>query len=240
MNNLLKTLLGLLILSTQIACDENEALTSRIVIKLTDAPANYQEVNIDIQEVRVNLDENEEESGWTSLDGINAGIYNLLDLTNGLDTVLAEGEVPAGFISQVRLVLGPNNSLVIDDQQIDLKTPSAQQSGLKINLKQELTAGITYTILLDFDAARSVVEAGNSGNYNLKPVIKAVAEALDGSISGTISPAEDQAVVFAIQASDTLGSSFTDESGGFLVRGLEAGGYDLHIQPQRASRDGSD
>lgn len=232
MNNLLKTTIGLLLLLFLAACDDNEALTSTIVVKLTDAPADYQEVNIDIQEVQVNLDEDENESGWTSLSGINPGIYNLLDLTNGLDTLLAEGEVPAGFISQIRLVLGPNNSLVIDNQAIDLRTPSAQQSGLKVNLKQELNAGITYTVLLDFDAARSVVQAGNSGNYNLKPVIKAIAEAIDGSISGSLLPAETSAVVYAIQASDTLGSSFTDDTGGFLVRGLDAGNYDLHIHPQ--------
>jgi hypothetical protein len=32
-------------------------------------------------------------------------------------------------------------------------------------------------ILLDFDVARSVVKAGNSGNYNLHPVINVSTEA---------------------------------------------------------------
>ena len=232
MKNILKAIFGLLFILPQVACDDNETLTSRIVVKLTDAPADYEEVNIDIQEVQVNLDENEDDSGWTSLSGINPGVYNLLELTNGLDTLLAEGEVPAGFISQIRLVLGPNNTLVMDGQEIDLKTPSAQQSGLKVKLTQELTAGITYTILLDFDAARSIVQAGNSGSYNLKPVIKAFAEALDGSIAGSVSPLESQSVVYALQNTDTLGSSFTDDTGGFLVRGLDAGTYDVHVHPQ--------
>ena len=60
-----------------------------------------------------------------------------------------------------------------------LTTPSAQHSGLKLNVHAELTEGITYKILLDFDAARSIVKTG-SGAYNLKPVIRTITEATSG------------------------------------------------------------
>lgn len=220
-----------LVVPTIFSCESNEIGNARVVVRLTDAPADYQEVNVDIQNIEVNVREDEAESGWTTLEGVNKGIYNLLELTNGLDTVLADTEIPAGYVSQIRLILGDNNTLLQDNQTLPLNTPSAQQSGLKVNLKTTLAPGITYEILLDFDAARSVVEAGKSGNFNLKPVVRAIAEAQDGAISGIILPAEAHAAVFALQGQDTLAGTFVNDAGIFLVRGLEPGVYDLGIEP---------
>ena len=47
-----------------------------------------------------------------------------------------------------------------------LTTPSAQHSGLKLNVHAELTEGITYKILLDFDAVRSVVKTGSGASQS--------------------------------------------------------------------------
>ena len=213
------------------ACSDEESGNARIVVRLIDAPAEYQEVNVDIQAIEVNTSEDGDNSGWMELDNTNPGVYNLLDLTNGLSVVLADTEIPAGYVSQIRLILGEDNTLKMDDQVHDLSTPSAQQSGLKIQLKTTLSAGITYEVYLDFDAARSVVEAGNSGKYNLKPVIRAFAEAQDGAISGMVLPLEASPAVYAIQGSDTINSTYTDDNGEFTLRGLEAGSYKVGIDP---------
>ena len=85
-------------------------------------------------------------SGWDTVKNINAGIYNLLDFTNGLDTLLGSTVLPAGKISQMRLVLGSRNTVNIDGTISDLKTPSAQQSGLKFKIDATLKAGITYDV----------------------------------------------------------------------------------------------
>ena len=57
-------------------------------------------------------------------------------------------------------------------EKIALKTPSGQESGLKVQVHQEVTGGILYRLTLDFDAGRSIVKAGNSGKYLLKPVLR--------------------------------------------------------------------
>lgn len=85
------------------------------------------------------------------LEGINPGIYNLLDLTGGVSVVLGDAVVPSGYINQIRLVLGTNNTIVVDGVEMPLSTPSAMQSGLKLNLHQELQSGYTYEFLMDFD-----------------------------------------------------------------------------------------
>lgn len=210
--------------------DSNE--NAQLEIRLTDAPGDYEEVNIDIQSVEINASETDSDSGWKTID-VHRGVYNLLKLTNGLDTVLSHVELPAGHISQIRLILGENNSVKKNGVITPLKTPSAQQSGLKVNVNADLTPGITYTILLDFDAARSVVEKGNGG-FNLKPVIRGVSEATSGAIKGVIVPAASKPAIFAVNMSgDTVATTYSDTtSGKFLLRGVDPGTYTIRINPK--------
>ena len=138
-------------------------------IHLTDGPGDYQQVNVDIQEVRVKTDD--DTSQWLTLT-TNSGIYNLLDFQNGVDTLIATGSVPTDILKEVRLVLGPDNSVMLDSVLYDLETPSAEQSGLKIKIDKSL-GFVLDSLKLDFDAAKSIVETGN-GKFILKPVIKVV------------------------------------------------------------------
>src|ERR1051325_8118562 len=103
--NLLIYGMSLFILSFGLMSCGNDDHTARLQVKLTDSPGDYQEVNIDIQGVEVNSEEGVQTSGWRALD-VEKGIYNLLELTNGLDTLLGSAVLPAGRISQIRLILG--------------------------------------------------------------------------------------------------------------------------------------
>jgi len=218
-----------LALSLFFSCSDHDDKPAYLEVHLTDAPGDYQQVNIDVQDVQVNS--GSEDGGWTSID-VNEGIYDILKLTNGLDTLLGSCELPAGKISQVRLILGNNNSVKIDDQVIALSTPSAQQSGLKLQVKTELREGITYKLLLDFDAARSIVKTG-SGKYILKPVIRTIVEAESGAIRGLISPVDASPAVYALSGSDTVGTTFANQTTGkFLIKGLNAGTYKVTFQPK--------
>jgi hypothetical protein len=229
---ILKNLVGVFMLSIlMMACNDNENKTATLHVRLTDAPADFQEVNIDIQSVQVHNESGEQESGWRTLSMLEAGVYNLLELTNGLDTLLAATEIPAGKISQIRLILGTDNTVMVDGELFPLSTPSAQQSGLKLNVNAQLKAGITYTILLDFDAALSVVEKGD-GTYSLKPVIRAISEATSGAIEGTVTPLLATPAIYAIAGSDTVATTFTDEFGNFMLRGVPAGTYNVSFDPK--------
>ncbi|HEX5168172.1 MAG TPA: DUF4382 domain-containing protein [Cyclobacteriaceae bacterium] len=220
----------ILFLALAVACQDNEE-KARIVVRLTDSPGDYDEVNIDLQDIQVHS----ENGGWRSLDNVNKGIYNLLEFTDGRETVLTSSEYPTGKITQIRLILGDKNSVEIDEDSIPLETPSAQQSGLKLLLNKELTSGITYAILLDFDAARSIVTTGN-GKQILKPVIKVVSEAQDGAIEGKVLPADLTVAVFAIAGDDTLGTSYVQPGAtDFFVGGLPAGTYKVGFDPGELS-----
>ena len=144
-----------------------EMTMAEVEFRLMDGPCGFDNLYIDVQGIEIHFDS----AGWQSLEPFNSGIYDILELANGLDTLLCKVLLPEGKISQVRLLLGSNNTIVVDGVTNDIKVPSGSQSGLKLNLHQTLNANTSYTIWLDFDACKSVVVKGN-GTYSLKPVIR--------------------------------------------------------------------
>ncbi len=168
----MKTLNIILALSTGITlvslsgCKKDEG-ESRMTVKMVDAPGDFQQVNVEVLKVQVN----HSGAGWIDLP-TNGGIYDLLTLQNDVSATLVDvGVLPSGHLNQFRLILGDDNTVMVDSVYYPLSTPSAQQSGLKINLNSDFEPNVYYQLLLDFDAANSIVTQGNGG-YSLKPVIK--------------------------------------------------------------------
>jgi hypothetical protein len=146
--------------------DSGSTDTSTLKVRMTDAPLAVEEVNIDLKEVVVKLDR--DTAQWQTLQ-TTAGIYNLLDFQNGVDTLIAQGALPAATVKEIRLIVGTNNTIKADGQIYPLTIPSGSESGLKIKIDKKLRSSIE-TVLIDFDAALSVKKEGNG--YKLRPVIK--------------------------------------------------------------------
>jgi hypothetical protein len=220
--------LGLIISIGLFSCKKEESPfngTSRLSFRLTDAPGAFEEVNVDIKGVQAIVND-------TVIDlTVNAGIYNLLDFVNGKDTLLVDQQIPSGKLSQIRLILGENNTLKTGGVVYALKTPSAQQSGLKLNVHADFFQGIAYEYVIDFDAARSVVNTG-SGMYILKPVLKVFTKSISGAIKGVVFPATARPAIYAISSKSDSSSVYADSiSGNYLFRGLAEGVYKLSFVP---------
>lgn len=215
------------------SCDKKaDSGSAKLKVSLTDAPGDYAAVNVDVIGLEINRQTTDVESGWQPLTLIKPGIINLLDLSNGRQLLLASADLPAGDITQIRLKLGNKNTLVLKDgRTVALTTPSGQTSGLKLQINQELKADVTYEILLDFDAAKSVVPRGNTGQYNLKPVIRTNTLAIKGGIRGKVTPAEAKPGILVISpANDTVAGAFTDAAtGNFIIKGISAGTYKVEF-----------
>ncbi|NNK70217.1 MAG: DUF4382 domain-containing protein, partial [Flavobacteriaceae bacterium] len=206
-------------------------------IKLVDDPGDFENLFIEVVDVMIKYDseDGEEDGGWISMGIIEPGIYDILELTGGVNVPLVENEeIEAGFLRQIRLVLGENNSIIIDGEESPLMTPSAQQSGLKVMVDQEITPNFNYSFILDFVVEESIVIAGNSGNIILKPVLRASLEATTGTISGVVLPGEVAVNVTADDGSIQV-TAATDDAGNFLLLGLPPGTYDLSIIPDPGS-----
>lgn len=173
---------------------------SRLQLNLTDAPfdvALAKELKVTIDEVKVHVAVTGEaeadagaESGEVAPDGGDAvsapagksgwkmvcstpAEFDLLTLTNGKTTPLcAEATVDSGKLTQVRLVVSSGVITWLDGSaDTKLEVPSGV---VKLVGNQELAAGGQVAMTLDFDAAQSVVQAGQK--FQLKPTIKIVSK----------------------------------------------------------------
>ena len=161
----------LLMILTVASCSKKDTGSNYTVnIRLTDNPFNAEEVNVDVRSVQLRKDDVAgEEDGWHSID-TDDRIYNLLDLQNDVNVLLATGPYPYDRIHEIRLLLGDNNSIKIGGIVYPLTVPSGSSSGFKIKIDKPLTQPVT-NIIIDFDAALSVHETGN-GKYMLRPVLR--------------------------------------------------------------------
>ncbi len=220
-------------------CDMgSDAETGTMTVEMTDAPIDSADaVNVTIERVEVNRAGNPD--GWITLNEPQQ-TYDLLNLTNGATAVIGSAALEAGTYPQIRLILAQDGHTVeVDGTVHDMIVPSGAQTGVKLNINAEIEEDIEYVVLLDFDASRSVVQAGSSEQvpYLLKPVVKAKEKAITGNVEGTIDPATAEPVVYAIDNSgteaDTLASTVANtESGYFKLIGLKEGTYDVSIDPR--------
>jgi len=89
----------------------------------------------------------------------------------------------------------------VDETTAPLFVPSGSQSGFKgvgaFNVPQNGIVDVTA----DFDVRKSVVEAGTSGMFILKPTIRLIVDGQAGKITGAVTniPENTQIVIFAYE-----------------------------------------
>lgn len=222
-----------------LSCSDDNQNTARVQLMLVDDPGDYLEVNVEIVDIQYNTTDSED--GWKSFTPSSGYPINvdLTQLIAGNSLLLTDQLIPAGMLKQIRLVLSDNNTLKIDGEAelIHMDTPSAMQSGLKLNLNETLEPGFSYTFILDWVVQESVVKSGTSGMYNLKPVIRVNAEVNSGSISGNVfetieavqTPKPNVTVEVYDESDVFITDTQTDTEGNFLIQGLGAGTYKLKI-----------
>ena len=213
-------------------------------LAITDAPScGFDAVNVTIDRVRVNQSggASDAAAGWSEIVLSPAKRVDLLTLTNGVLEPLGQTALPAGKYTQMRLVLAPNTSAnplanavtPSGGAETALTTPSAQQSGLKINVDIDVPAGQIADFAIDFDACKSIVKRGNSGQYNLKPVISVVPIVSDAGLRvvGYVDPAiaVGSTLVSVQQGGVPVKATAPDATGRFLLYPVPAGTYDLVV-----------
>jgi hypothetical protein len=200
--NFLLSLLVACLISTIAGCGggSSESGTGTLSLSLKDAPVQntYQAVYVTISTVQV---QKENSTDWTTVASPNA-TYNLLSLVNGIMESLGIEALSTGHYTQIRLFLGaspdntknilgndhpyPNYMIDENNNALELKVPSGYQTGIKLVSGFDIEAGLTRDLVLDFDAQKSIVIAGNSGNILLKPTIKVIGTVNNPVVTGTV------------------------------------------------------
>ena len=237
------------------ACNKSNSVenagSQTLALYLTDGPGLFDKVLIDIKSVKVLVDttkdtrkhddsdfeglgsdDRKNDSGfvWINI-GIKAGIYDLLQLRNGTDTLLAQSTIPKGAIRMIKIELGTNNSVVKDSIIYPVSLPAGTKNYVLIKTKgheyDEYLPG-QNRLWLDFDVARSIIQERN-GVFYLRPVFHFFTKKTSGNIEGKIAnQSEAKAVVTIYNATDTA-YALPNREGYFAVRSLKDGTYNVLI-----------
>ncbi|HET6679833.1 MAG TPA: DUF4382 domain-containing protein [Gemmatimonadaceae bacterium] len=194
-------------LALTVACSSDDVVnpqpegTGTLVVKLTDAPFPFDEVErVDVFVVRVDAkaattteaeadegtdDGSANSNGWTTVSDA-GGLIDLMTLRNGVTANLGQEALVAGEWKSFRLIIDPAQSSVTlkDGTVLDggstpgITFPSAGRSGIKVMLDEPvaIVEGETTEVLIDFDIEQSFVLKGNTLLQNgllFKPVIRA-------------------------------------------------------------------
>lgn len=213
--------------------------TGTLRLALTDAPScGFDAVHVTVQKVRVHQSSTagDNDAGWSEIVLNPARRVDLLSLTNGVLMELGQIPLPTGKYTQMRLVLADNNTSQplanavspTGASEVALKTPSGQQSGVKTNINIDIAENKMADFVLDFDACKSVVQAGASGQYLLKPVVSVIPRYVSG-VQGYVDPALGAgATRVSLQVNGTIvKATVPDSTGKFLLQPVAPGSYTL-------------
>ena len=246
------TLILLIVFSAcqkQIDESSNNAAGKKLSVYLTDDPCVYDSVFIDIRFVEVKIDTSKEHMDddhfgdddndadddnqhtdrygkWDTL-AVRAGVYNILKLRNGIDTLLATGNLPAGKIRKIRLTLGTNNSLVKSGIRYPLNLLAGTNKYVYLKLKSEdedETSPGQSAVWIDFDVCESI--KFKNGQYFLKPYLKAFSLKQYGKLEGKVLPKMAAPFVKVFNSTDSA-TAMPEDDGEYKVRGLREGTYKI-------------
>jgi hypothetical protein len=211
------------------SCNKDEATANpgtmgTMKVKMTDDPANYAALNMEITKVEAFS----EQSGWITLNS-QSQMVSVLSLTNGTETILANTAVSAGVYSKLRITFGSTNTLVLNAESggntCNLGFGSNSSHQVEIEINEQVESNSTAEILIDFNVAGSIIGSGTT--YIVNPIMEIIEDAGTG-VKGDVD-GESFAHVTVWNQSDSV-NCYTNFQGKFLIRGLDAGTYDLKVK----------
>jgi hypothetical protein len=230
---------------------------AQMSIYMMDDPIAFTKVLIDIKQVAVLVDtaakqnDNDNDHQWD--DGyrgchnsntlvwdtlsITPGVYDLLQLRNGTDTLLASGLITSGKVLRVRVTLGTRDSVYTDSVTHYPLHIAWTTTFFDINVRREHVSTVDnnqFKLWLDFDLARSIFYW--NGAYWLKPVVKPFNDKAKARIEGRVLPGGASPFLMIYSATDTL-YALPGWQGYYQVRGANAGTYSIYFKGQHGYKD---
>lgn len=213
-----------------------------VSLYLTDGPGVLQHVYIDIKSVAIAIDTCAADQGdFSEIDDVNnkclawsdlnmqRGVYDIMELRNGIETLLASGEVPSGTVKLINIKLGNKNSVVADGVTYPLTNANDKPMTITLKLKGnewDQVENSHIRLWLDFDVYHSILNT--NGQFQLKPFIHFFNDNTRAKIKGNVQPMEAIPVVTIFNKKDTA-IAMPGMTGDFKVRGLKPGNYTVMI-----------
>ncbi len=214
----------------------NEPQAQTFKVKMTDAPGDYEGLDVKI----VGVDAYLEGKGWVALD-TRAHAINVLNLTNGTEAEIAsKSNAEIGVYTKLKVKFDTDATLtvnanalaeggggtVITDNSFKLIWDGPKEIEIAIN--EEVSADVGAQVLLDFDVAQSIIKDLNK--YFIKPAIREIKNThtgVKGQVQGTFNAA------VTISNGQNTFTTFINAEGQFMLRGMKPGIYKLVILPAK-------
>ncbi|MDP4244561.1 MAG: DUF4382 domain-containing protein [Bacteroidota bacterium] len=233
---------------------------SKVSIYMMDDPVQLSKVLIDIRQVAVEVDTAVRQTDsdrddqwddnywgwhrdhdhksviWDTL-SITPGVYDLLQLRNGADTLLASGLVTNGKVLKIRITLGSDNTVFTDSTTSYPLEVFGPNPYFTINVARTNVSEVTnneFKMWLDFNLGRSIFFW--NGTFLLKPYFTVFNDHVMAKIQGRILPQGASPLVTAYNAGDTL-YAIPNYGGNYLFRGVPAGTYSINFKGHNGYKD---
>jgi hypothetical protein len=242
-----KILFSLLLIMGFFSCNKDVSFNPASVVPagknelrvmLTDDPSIiFDSIFIDIQRLEVKVERADGTEHWDTL-SIVPGIYNILRLQNGIDTLLGVGYVPDGRVEKLRLSLGDHNSVMKNGLSFPLTLHNNEhQFIIKIDDDVDEDDHDHLRLWLDFDGHNSIIRVHNN-QFELRPRIGHFSHGHSGEVEGKIKPsAAFPVIVSAISGTDTLMAITDHDDGEFKIRGIQSSTVKIIIHPSNGYQD---
>ncbi len=166
---------------------------------------------------------------WDTL-SITPGVYDLLQLRNGTDTLLGSAVVTNGKILKIRITLGSDNKVFTDSTTSYPLEVFGPNPFFTINVQRQNVSSVTnneFEMWLDFNLARSIIFW--NGEFLLRPNIIVFNDAVMAKVEGRVLPQGASPLVTAFNASDTL-YAIPNWNGAYEFRGVPSGTWSINFK----------
>lgn len=148
------------------SCKKDTVQGPEISVYLQDAPAKYEKIKIEIKGVSVY---SQAAGTWVTLT-VNNGVFDILTLDSLHQAFLGKIKISEGDISDVKVIIGNQNTVTISGIDYPLILDAADLDKLSIKINQKLSADSNYKLTIDFKASESIDNNGNV--FKLKASLK--------------------------------------------------------------------
>jgi len=233
---------------------------SQVSLYMMDGPMAFTKVLIDIRQVTVEIDTASKQNDadeddewdnnfcgrhrtqanssiiWDTLD-IKPGVYNLLDLRNGTDTLLGTGLITTGKILKIKITLGSDNTVYTDSTTFYPLAVFGPSPSFTINVARTNVQDVSnneFRIWLDFNLSRSIFFW--NGEYLLKPFIVVFNDMTEAKVIGKVLPEGAGALVMGVMGTDTI-YAIPWWGGQYQFRNVAPGSWDFTFKGRNGYQD---
>lgn len=194
-------------------------------VRMTDAPGSFMAMNTQITSVDAMVD-----GEWVNLSNQSQNV-SVLTLTNGNEMVVAnDGSAETGVYTKLRFTFGTNNTINVmengQNNQYNLSFGSGVSNTVEMDINKQVNSGDKASVLVDFNVANSV-SSSILGNWMFDPNMMWIQDESTG-VKGQITGASRSMIELTADNGEKF-STWADNQGRFLLRGMTSGSYDVEI-----------